>query len=493
MPPPWSQPFVKDLDPDVHMDKVYPMGDFRSNPKAMARKLDSLLGLEPETHKSELLIREQRPSERPLTRQELWEQERSRAKIISEEAHDIALKKDSGAWADSDGYAQVREAPAFRDGYNTTLRVKPSQEEHLHNGLSALKPRNNPQAASEQGRATKGILKHDPKRSEQGIKTRQSVTAAVANARASDQVHRKISQRADFAQAIGAYFMRGVQNGVLLQAEQEVESGTLREEIKLLLRAFEPVDVPESYVKESSSVEHSRMKNTEVFQVLGNAFVNLGMTLPAGTRDDPLRNDVVALELGNTIMQSDHAGIRSEAPNIEESMRTEIATALGRAILHIRNAAGIQANSILRPTSDTYERDRAFKSSVGKLTLQLLEGASSRPSIPKDLKRREVFIEALGGIMIKMEAMANRTMQGERNKEDKSGIHRLPAASGPTAKRNVPEVTPTVRPERPIHSRVGSTLQKESTARESHVIRKTNTGDHLVTRPIVPLRLIQNV
>jgi hypothetical protein len=324
------------------------------------------------------------------------------------------------------------------------------------------------------------------------MKSRKAaISSAVASARATDQIHRKISQRADFAQAIGAYFMRGIQNGVLFQADQEVEAGTLRDEIALLLRSFKHEELPEGYIVDTASVEQSRMKNAEVFKVLGNAFVNLGMTLPAGTREDPLRNDVVAFKLGNTIMQSDHAGVRTEAPEIEESMRKEVATALGRAILHIRNAAGIHANSILRPESDTYMRDRAFKTSVGRLTLQLLEGAASRVKfIPEDPKRKEVFIEALGGVMIKLEAMASRAMNTDRHREDRSALARLPAAAGPDASRKNPEMKPVVKVERPEVKRVGSTIQKESTTRESQVGRKTNTGDITVRRPILPLRSI---
>jgi hypothetical protein len=372
------------------------------------------------------------------------------------------------------------------------LRVKPSQEEHLHNGLASLKPRLNAESQSQQGRALKGILKHAPKRDEIAKSSREVLMSTlIATVRANDHVHRHMSQRSEFAQAVGAYFLRGIQNGVLLKAEQEVEAGSLREEISLLLRAFEQEQTPEGYTKETSSVEHSRMKNAETFRLLGNAFINLGMTLPAGTRDDPLRNDSVALTLGNTIMQSDQAGTRSDAPYIEENMRKEVATALGRAILHIRNAAGIQANSILRPNSDTYEKDRAFKTSVGRLTLQLLEGAGTRSVSSLDPKRKEVFMETLGGVMLKLEAMASRGVQQERNREDKTELHRLPSVSGPSAIKQHPEQKPAVKTERPDIKRVGSIIQKESTQRESQLVRATNTGDHLTKRPILPTRYVQ--
>jgi hypothetical protein len=251
---------------------------------------------------------------------------------------------------------------------------------------------------------------------------------------------------------------------------------------------------PDGHVKETAHVEKSRLKNAEVFRKIGNAFLSLGLTLPAGKRDDPLRNDSVAFKLGNTLMQSDHAGTRGEAPLIEDNMRQEVCTALGRAILHIRNAAGIQANSVLRPQSDTYERDRAFKSSVGKLTLQLLEGAGTlRNSVPQDPKRKEVFLEALGAVMIKLEGVATRTQQTERDREDKSLLNRLPAAVGPQAKQKLPELKPHVRPDRPEVKRVGSTLQKESSTRESPLIRTLNTGNHLVKRPLLPSGQMANL
>lgn len=446
MPPPWISTervgaqwgLEKNLDEDKydtrtqHGTQAYPMGDYRYNDRARARQLDVLMGVAPKPERRELLIAEQRPSERPRTRTEEWESDRKRAHAISEESAAVALKRDGSAWTDEDGYSKVKEPPAFRDGFNNTLRVKPPQEEHLHNGLKSMPVHAAP----------------------------PSVASAFQSARSNDQIHR-LAIRPEITAALGQYFMKGITTGLtgltgrdliglasLFRREQgnehleglgvqglpnkaedtpELDGARLKGEIELLLRSLETLEAPVGY-KDSTGTEEAKRRSVALSRALGNAFVNLGMTLPAGPRDDPLRNDSVALEMGSRIMLSGDGG--KQAPKIEEGLRKEIAIALGRAMLHIQAAAsrGITFR-------DTAHKDRTLKLAVGKLTLQLLEATAARSGkvITKDPTRREVLANALGSAFMQMENAALRSHATDRNQKENAQITRKAAPFGPTA------------------------------------------------------------
>ena len=418
MPPPWIAPGIeKNLDETKHDLKtstrsaqalqVHPMGDFRYNDQARVRRLENLMGTVPKQEKNEIKNNDLNAEDRPLTDLETVELKRKHAQLIAKEARIVAFKRDGSAFADEDGYAAKEGPPAFRDGFNNTLRVKPNQEDHLHNGLKTLK-----------------------------LKTSISSESVAISARSNDQIHR-LSRRPDIAAIIGNYFVNGI-------SSTDIHGLKSRDvlKIKSLFRNEHSTDVLEGGGLEGVAqksddlpeTEESRRQLTLITKALGNAFVNLGMTLPAGKRDDPLRNDSVALKLGNRIM-SESAGIRTtDIPKIEESNRREVAIALGRAILHIKAAAGIEASRGQRSIIDSAHKDRTLKMAVGKLTLQLIEATASRSGkmVIKDQHRREVLANALGNAVFQMEAGTIRKQDTDRNKVELNVNIKNDGVYGPT-------------------------------------------------------------
>jgi hypothetical protein len=449
--------------PAANTEIVYPMGDFRYTDRSRARKLDALMGIAaPPVPRREFELEEQRLSERPATEVETWESSRARARAVASEASEVAYKRDGEAWEDEDGYAQVREPPAHRDGYNFTLRVKPAPEAHLHNGLNSL-----PMA------------------------TARPESSVVHAMRAEDAVHRCVSTRSDIAAIVGALFVRGIYSGIVGTSDREdamtVDGARVRGEIELLLRMLEELETPpDGHVTERVSAEVARRtehdtlgralgnafvsgvggmalpagsreaaRRTEMntlARALGNAFVSIGMTLPAGTREDPLRSDSVALEIGNRVMAADTGaahGVRIAVPDVPESLRKEVAIAVGRALLHLRAAAGMYGARLGAPTVDAAFRDRTVVTNVGRLTLQLLEASALRAgkTLTRDPHRREVLANALGSTVMSMDALLGpstvRAFVAERERADASALIRapapLPALAAPApAKMEVP-------------------------------------------------------
>jgi hypothetical protein len=265
---------------------------------------------------------------------------------------------------------------------------------------------------------------------------------------------RAVNRRAEVAEAVGLLFMRGITTGLEGSKSRDMvkDGSRVDGEVELLLRALKAVEVPEGYVGETAEVQDSRRQEV-LSKYLGSAFVDIGMTAPAGTRDDPLRNDVVAIDLGNRMMLSAEAG-RTVPLFSEPTLRREVALACGRAMLHLRAAAGIEASRSTAPISDSGHQDRT-KIAVGRLTLQLLEAGASRAGkvLTKDPVRREILAKTLGGI-VQMDANEDRETTQERKKAELSQLHR-PAALGGTyiSSSKLPEVARMNRPNESINRR----------------------------------------
>lgn len=494
MPPPWISTervgaqwgLEKNLDEDRYDTKTQqqtlntvpiavPLGDFRFNERARARQLDVLMGVFPKSERNEIIVNEQRSVDRPQTRDEEWEESRDRALQVSKEHSEVALKRDGSSWADEDGYSKVLEPPAFRDGFNNILRVKPPQDENLHNGLDSLPERRGIQnGAFGSSAAINSWTKVATTMHEQRPlvePTNRASMSVMQSARAKDLIHR-VMQRPEVSAALGKYFMKGITAELvglksrdikILESAFRHEHGTLelegggkvgetgksdespdkdgsrmKGEIELLLRALETLEVPTGH-KGVTLTEDARRNGVALSRALGNAFVNLGMTLPAGPRDDPLRNDSVAIELGERIMMSgDGPQLGKQASKIEEGFRKEVATALGRAMLHLQAAAGIQASRGFATARDADQKERIMKLAVGRLTLQLLESTAARSgkSITKDPLRSEVLAKALGAAFIQMESIASRNRETDRKKSEVATLNRGGAPTGPSKSSN---------------------------------------------------------
>jgi hypothetical protein len=504
MPPPWISTervgaqwgLEKNLDENRYDTKTQnqsnetgpiavPLGDFRFNEKARARQLDVLMGVVPKAERNEIIVNEQRFSDRPKTRSEEWEANRVRALNVSKEHSEVALKRDGSSWSDEDGYSKVLEPPAFRDGFNNTLRVKPAQDENLHNGLKSLPERRALQsgASGSATAITSWTQVATSMKEQRGLiepSNRPSVNV-MQSARAQDLIHR-VMLRPEVSAALGKYFMKGITAELLGLKSRDVkilasafrhetetselegggkigetgksdenpdkDGSRMKGEIELLLRALETLEAPTGY-KGTVSTEDAKRNGVALSRALGNAFVNLGMTLPAGPRDDPLRNDTVAIEMGERIMMSGDGPVGGkQASKSEEGFRKEVATALGRAILHLQAAAGIQASRGVATARDAEQKERIIKLAVGRLTLQLLESTAARAgkSITKDPLRREVLAKALGSAFIQMESTAARSRETDRNKLEMSALKRGGAPTGPEKPTNVKMVVRLNKP-----------------------------------------------
>jgi hypothetical protein len=412
---------------------VEPLGDFRVNERSKSRRLDSLMGTTPKVERGEFINPVLAPSQRPKTEVELWETRRERAKIISKEDASVALKRDGSAWTDKDGYSKAPEAPAFRDGYNNTLRVLPPQEEHLHNGLQSMKLRSNPASEKGPSLAPSHIKStHKPERKEAFTKQKRVASEVVKNpGRSSDFIHRA-SLRPEIHDLLANYFVKGVSLGVTATKSRDVQtlvSLFRHEHSTSQLEGGAAIGEANEHAREEvPEAEDARRKESELTRGLGNAFVSLGMTLPAGSREDPLRNDSVALEMGNRVMMAVE-GSKSTPVIVEAGLRKEVAIALGRALLHIQNAAGISA-SRGNVTVDKTQKDRTLKVSVGHLTLQLLEATASRSGkiLTRDPVRREILASALGKAVMQMDALsiesASNKHETDRNSKEAVAINK---------------------------------------------------------------------
>ena len=440
MPPPWIAPNLeKNLNEEKYdlktsqSAKVHPMGDFRYNEKNRARKLDTLMGIIPKQNRNE--IHNDEPI-RSLTEEEKQENNRLRAKQIADEASFTAMKRDGSASADEDGYVQREGPPKFRDGYNNTLRVKPAAEDHLHNGLKSLKERQTVQFSAIQSGLQKDVVATTTNHALRAqLKVSDRMQTTLEASRSQDKVL-ELSKKTDMAAIIGNYFVKGISSNLSGMKGRDVNSHTsiFRNEHSAESLEGGGAQGIEKKAEETPEAEEARRQFISISRALGNAFVNLGMTLPAGKRDDPLRNDSVALEIGNRMM-SENIGVRAaDEPVLEESSRREVAIALGRAMLHLRAAAGIEASRGQSATMDSALKDRTLKMSIGKLTLQLLESTAARSGkmLTRDPVRREVLAKALGEAMIQMEAGTLRKNLTDRNKKELN-VKQKSVAFGPIA------------------------------------------------------------
>lgn len=446
MPPPWlTSALTKNLDEDKHdlktsTTKVYPMGDFRFNQQAKERRLENLMGTVPKQERNEIKNNDLNENDRPLSEIDEALKIKERARTIASEASFVALKRDSNAISDEDGYKPMEGPPAFRDGFNNILRVKPQQEDHLHNGLKSLKLQTNASietSTSGLQQGTVAIPTNHKERKQLTFNNRSQTTLLHAKSKSNDQVYR-LSQKPDITKIIGSYFVKGISSesvGSKSRDSETVKSLFRHEKITdSLIGGGLGIAGVENKSDDLPETEEAKRHLILVSKALGSAFINLGMTLPAGKRDDPLRNDSIALELGNRLMMDNAAGHRTlDIPHMEESTRKEVAIALGRTILHLKAAAGIEASRGQKSIIDSQYKDRTIQIAVGQLTLQLLEASTSqigKISI-KDQTRREILANAIGKAIIHMEAGTIRKQETDRNKVELN-VNMTNSATGPT-------------------------------------------------------------
>ena len=125
----------KKLNDTLYLNlKEEKLKDFEYEDNGKQRKLENLFGYNVSRPRQEWIEKEQSYEEKPENENEKWEKKRNDLKEYSERDRAVAYKRDELAEVDDEGYRYEPELPAFRDGYNNTLRIKPPVNPDLHNG-----------------------------------------------------------------------------------------------------------------------------------------------------------------------------------------------------------------------------------------------------------------------------------------------------------------------------------------------------------------------
>jgi hypothetical protein len=400
---------------------AYPMGDFRAPDKGKLRKMEILMGTSiPSVKKSEIINDDISSSSIPLSEKEIWENERLQLLKKGKEYAQVSKKLDGSAWVDEDGYATTKEVPAFREGFNSTLRVKPPQNSNLHNGLISLAERKAVMIdATENGSKSIDV----PSTIHKNVKSSHTLKFKNVPQSGMESVHQmqekredkifRLSTREDISELLGNFFIKAIENGVGKIGPEKQYSR--------LQMMFE---------------KHKGEGEINIAKELGKLFISLGTTLPIAhstigekeTREASKKHDSISLNIGLKMMEflgnNSGSGNKPRILQIEDSIRKEVAIAFGRAFLHVQSTAGLEySNNFLKGTTkyDGNNKDRTLKGSIGKLTLQLLESVSSQnPNLSKimnDPIRREVLAKEIGSVLMQLETPASRELLLDRSEK----------------------------------------------------------------------------
>ena len=352
--------------------KATPLGDFRVRSAARERHFQSLLGDSLPQPRRELVNDEILPSHVPQTQLQAQRKERKTAAEKARLAAAQALKRDAAAEKDEDGYVGVKETPTFRDGLNPTLRVLPPAASTVR-GLKLDETTPVPTliaAGVEAYSARSADVTHRRPEKPAHVQASKVLQTVERQSRSAIEV-RQTSSRSKIAKFVGAYFVRGISDPI---------GNSLREE----------------------QLDSTRRRPDELISTaVGNAFVNLGMTQAAGRRDDPMKNDSIALQIGSRIMESTHFQ-NADAPEFESTeFRREVALALGRAVIHLQTAGavagrGAAPNTTTKSLTDSRVNQRSH---AGQLALSFVDAAAARigKEFQEDPRRREMLSRVISG------------------------------------------------------------------------------------------------
>ena len=351
--------------------KATPLGDFRVRAAARERHFQSLLGDSMSQPRRELVNDEILPSHVPETQLQVQSKERKTVTEKARLAAAQALKRDAAAEKDEDGYVGVKETPTFRDGLNPTLRVLPPAASTVRGlKLDETTPVPTLSAAGAEAYSKRNAdVTH--RRPEKPLLAPASklLLAQEGQTRVAVEI-RQTTMRSKIAKVVGAYFVRGISDPI---------GNSLRDE----------------------QLDSTRRSEKLISTAVGNAFVNLGMTQAAGPRDDPLKIDSVALEIGERIMESTEFH-KADAPEFESSdFRHEVALALGRAVIHLQTAGAIASRAAAPSLSTKSLTDSRAnqRSNAGQLALRFVDAAAGRigKEFQEDPRRRELLSRVISG------------------------------------------------------------------------------------------------
>jgi hypothetical protein len=308
------------------------------------RKLESLFGYNVPRPREEWIEIEQENQDTPETETEKWEKKRNDLKEYSERDRAVAYKRDELAEVDEEGYRYEPESPAFRDGYNNTLRIKPPVNPDLHNGSEiniqgkALETYFSKQKVtsipSEKPLQSVEILKHSPQ--QQPTVELKVLTPLIKTVR-KNKNDIKIKELFKSQSNIEVFIpnTNGVKKTLL---KRDFYSKTLA---SFVLKAlYTENNFGLDLTPDEKQELKSKFKNGEIeLEELGKVFVELGFVLAPELRDESKKHefDLKSLKIGQKILYTELQGKSTEQPILEETVKQDLALALGRVMNNLKS------------------------------------------------------------------------------------------------------------------------------------------------------------
>lgn len=315
------------------------------------RKLESLFGYNVPRPREEWVESEQKFKDKEDTETEKWEKKRVDLKQYSERDRSVAYKRDELAEVDDEGYRYEPESPAFREGFNNTLRIKPPMNPDLHNGNEM----------NIQGKALETYFSKQKVTSSPSEKPLQSVQLLNNNPKLQPIVELKVntpllkSVRKNKNDLKIKELFKSQSNIEIFIPHKGVKKTLLKRDFysktlaSFVLKAlYTDNNFGLELTKEEKQQLQSKFKNGEIeLEELGKVFVELGFVCSPEIRDESKKHnfDLKSLKLGQKILFNELNGKSVDQPILEETVKEDMALALGRvmnnlkSLLHIENAA----------------------------------------------------------------------------------------------------------------------------------------------------------
>lgn len=373
--------------------------NFEFNNSGRQRKLESLLGYTKKIPRREWTEKEQVYGDVPLGEMELWEKKRQDLQEYSERDRKVAYKRDELAEVDDEGYRYQPESPAFRDGYNNTLRIKPPSNPDLHNGKEV----------NIQGKALETYFNKQDVKSKPSEKSLQSLQIQKDNTRVNHDLQLKLQDPNVKTLRKNKHDLK-IKQLFKPQGNVEIFTPNKKGVRKTLLKRDFHEKTLASFVLKALFTENnfgldlthedkqrlkSVFKNGEVeLEDLGKAFVELGFVLTPELREESKRNefDSKAFKLGEKIMSSLDVN-SSDRPVIQESLKEDMALAIGRTMNNLKSIVFETKGKL-----NTFEHEKTKKNNEvvlksSSLTFQLINQLTMKQKGSTSYFRTEKNIE----------------------------------------------------------------------------------------------------
>ena len=370
----------KKLNDTLYLNlKEEKLKDFEYEDNGKQRKLENLFGYNVSRPRQEWIEKEQSYEEKPENENEKWEKKRNDLKEYSERDRAVAYKRDELAEVDDEGYRYEPELPAFRDGYNNTLRIKPPVNPDLHNGSEI----------NIQGKALETYFNRQNVKSTPSEKSLKPLELQTNNPRVDHETQVKVNtpllgmRKNKHDLKIKALFKSHSNIEVFVPNKNGIKKTLLKRDFysktlaSFVLKAlFTENNFGLYLTKDEKESLKSKFKNGEIeLEELGKAFVELGFVLTPELREESKRHefDTKSLKLGQKILFNVIEGKSTDTPILEESVRDDMALALGRTMQNLKSL--IQIDFTILKNEFIYEKSKKKDEVLNlKSTFQLLQG-----------------------------------------------------------------------------------------------------------------------